>query len=333
MSTYDLHAHIMTRDAIDAMRTMFPEHSPRLVDLSGATYIEYPGREPMGPLAPGMFDLDIRLHDMGQQKVDVQLLSVPPSNFFYHLPAEVGSAFSISNNDAMCAVASERPDRFQVFATLPLQDVAAAVREIERVRAISVVRGVEIGTNVDGVDLDADQLDPVWQALVEADLPVWIHPDQRTIAGSDRLTHYYLQNLIGNPLETTIAVGSLIFGGVLDRHPLLRVGLVHGGGFAPYQLGRWRHGWEVRAEARARLTNASPESYFARLTIDSLTHSEASLRFLGETYGWDRVVVGSDYPFDMGPSGPVTEVEALHLDHALERAVRTTNAEAFLRKI
>src|SRR5690606_27323886 len=134
--------------------------------------------------------------------------------------------------------------------------------------ALPHVRGVEIGTNVDGDDLDVDRLAYLWPALVEHDLPAWLHPDQRTIAGADRLTRYYLQNLIGNPLETTIAIAALIFGGVLERHPGLRVGVVHGGGFTPYQIGRWRHGWQVRNEPRVKLHDTSPEEMLRRFTFD-----------------------------------------------------------------
>lgn len=333
MTTYDLHAHIMTVDAVDEMRAAFPDHAPRLVERDAGTFLEYANAAPMGPLAPGMFDLDLRIRDMNRQRVDVQLISAPPSNFFYHLPGDVGEAFAAANNDAMYALSKARPDRFQVFATLPMQDVDAALRELDRIAPLPFVRGVEIGTNIAGVDLDATEFDVVWTALCAADLPIWLHPDQRTIAGSDRLARYYLQNLIGNPLETTIAIASLIFGGVLERHPTLRVGVVHGGGFAPYQAGRWWHGWEVRPEPRAQVSTTSPDKYFDRITFDSLTHSKGSLRFLGETFGWDQVVVGSDYPFDMGPTDPVVELESLKLGPEHEHAVKQSNAERFLRPL
>jgi len=331
MTTYDLHAHVMSVAALETMAREHPEFAPRLVERAGEQFLEFPGRAAMGPLHPGMFDVDVRLADMDRQRVDVQLLSVPPSNFFYHLPTEVGAAFAAAGNDAMSQIASEKPDRFQIFATLPLQDESAALKELARVAGDPRVRGVEIGTNIDGSDLDVDTLAYLWPALVEYDMPAWLHPDQRTIAGADRLVRYYLQNLIGNPLETTIAVAALIFGGVMERHPRLRVGLVHGGGFAPYQIGRWRHGWEVRPEPRARLHEMSPQEMLRRFTFDSLTHDAASLRDLGERFGWANIVVGSDYPFDMGPADPVGEVEGLGLDGDIAAAVLEGNAERFLR--
>lgn len=331
MTTYDLHAHAMTVDALDAMAAEHPDFAPRLIERGAEQFLEFPGRAAMGPLHPGMFDLDVRLADMDRQRVDVQLLSVPPSNFFYHLPAEVGASFAAASNDTMAQIVAAKPDRFQMFATLPLQDEAAALKELHRMSADSHVRGVEIGTNVDGLDLDRDELGYLWPALAELDMPAWLHPDQRTIAGADRMTRYYLQNLIGNPLETTIALAALIFGGVLERHPGLRVGLVHGGGFAPYQIGRWRHGWEVRPEPRLKLHHTSPEEMLRRFTFDSLTHDAASLRDLGERFDWSNIVLGSDYPFDMGPTDPVGELESLDLAGDIATAVRQTNAEKFLR--
>jgi aminocarboxymuconate-semialdehyde decarboxylase len=331
MTTYDMHAHVMSVAALDAMAAEYPDHAPRLVERGSDQFLEFPGRAAMGPLHPGMFDVAVRLADMDRQRVDIQLLSVPPSNFFYHLPIEVGAAFARASNDAMAETVAASPDRFQMFATLPLQDEAAALKELGRVASDPHVRGIEIGTNIDGADLDVDELAYLWPALVEFDMPAWLHPDQRTIAGADRLTRYYLQNLIGNPLETTIAIAALIFGGVMERHPNLRVGLVHGGGFAPYQIGRWRHGWEVRPEARVQLRDTSPEEMLRRFTFDSLTHDGVSLRDLGERFDWTNVVLGSDYPFDMGPADLVGELVSLDLGDDVETAVRQLNAERFLR--
>lgn len=331
MTTYDLHAHAMSVDALDTMAGEHPDHAPRLVERGGDRFLKFPGRAAMGPLHLGMFDVDVRLADMDRQRVDVQLLSVPPSNFFYHLPSEVGASFAAASNDAMAQTVAAAPDRFQMFATLPLQDEAATLKELDRVASDPHVRGVEIGTNIDGADLDVDELAYLWPVLVDLDMPVWLHPDQRTIAGADRLTRYYLQNLIGNPLETTIAIAALIFGGVMEQNPKLRVGVVHGGGFVPYQIGRWRHGFEVRTEARVRLHDTSPEEMLHRFTFDSLTHDVTSLRDLGERFDWANVVLGSDYPFDMGPTDPVGELDAVGLDETLSAAVRSGNAERFLR--
>jgi aminocarboxymuconate-semialdehyde decarboxylase len=334
MPTYDVHAHVIVREALDEMRASHPDSAPTLHEADGAFWLTYPGRRArLGPIPAGMFDVQLRLADMDRQRVDVQLLSVAPPNYHYHVAADVGNAFAQIQNDAMVRMAEKQPDRFAVFATLPLQDPDMALAEVARMAAHGRIRGVQIGTNVNKRNLDDAALEPVWAALADADLPVWVHPDQRGIAGEERLSQYYLANLIGNPLESTIAMGSLIFGGVLERHPALRFGFVHGGGFTPYQIGRWDHGWGCRPEPKTVVADVPPSQYFGRFFFDSLTHDALSLELLGRRVGWDHVVVGSDYPFDMGPADPVGGVEQVDLTAEQRRAVLEGNAERFLRPV
>ncbi|HEX6299970.1 MAG TPA: amidohydrolase family protein [Acidimicrobiia bacterium] len=333
MTVIDLHAHTIVPEALDRMRSSQPDFAPALYEESESKYLRYPGRAPLGPIPEGMFAPEQRLADMDRMRVDIQLISVPPPNFFYHLPAEGGSEFARIQNEALVALSDDHPDRFHVLATLPLQDVAASVEEIDRVALLPRVRGVEIGSNIAGTDLDDRYLEPVWGALEDRGLPVWIHPDQRSIAGAERLDVYYLQNLVGIPMESTIAIAKLIFGGVLQRHAGLRFGVTHGGGFAPYQVGRWQHGWEVRSEPRAEISEVTPRELFSRFYFDSLTHDPVSLRMLGERMGWDHVVLGSDYPFDMACADPVDAVESADIGQAAEIQVLERNAEVFLRPI
>jgi aminocarboxymuconate-semialdehyde decarboxylase len=334
MPTYDVHAHVIVREALDEMRASHPDHAPELHEADGAFWVMFPGgRARLGPIPAGMFDVELRLADMDRQRVDVQLLSVAPPTYHYHVPAEAGNAFAQIQNDAMLRVAEKHPDRFAVFATLPLQDPDAAVAEVGRVAGHGRVRGVQIGTNVNKVNLDDPALEPVWAALADAGLPVWVHPDQRGSAGEDRLGQYYLVNLIGNPLESTIAMGALIFGGVVERHPTLRFGFVHGGGFTPYQIGRWDHGWGCRPEPKKVVADVPPSEYFGRFFFDSLTHDALSLELLGRRVGWDHVVVGSDYPFDMASDDPVGGVEKVDLTAEQRQAVFEGNAERFLRPL
>ncbi len=329
----DVHAHALVPEALAAMSRQHPDHGPVLVEEADAGYLQYPGRARLGPLYPGIFDPTVRLADMDRMRVDRQIIAIPPPQFHYHVPAEVGVAFARMQNDGLLALHDHSPDRFHLFATLPMQDITAAVEEIDRVAAQPFVRGVQLGTNVGGVDLDSPDLDPVWAGLQQHDLAVWFHGDQRAIAGADRLNRYYLQNFIGLPLETTIAMASLIFGGVMARFPRLRFGWVHGGGFAPYQLGRWDHGWKQRAESKVNLTDKLPSEYFKQFYIDSLTHDVISLEMLGARMGWDHIVLGSDYPFDMAPDDPVGGVEAAAMGDQDRIGVLSTNCERFLRPV
>jgi aminocarboxymuconate-semialdehyde decarboxylase len=317
-------------EALDELRTVHPDHTARHELSDRGHFLIYPDLPPMGPVPLAMFDLEARLADMDAARVDRQVIAVPPPQLLYHLPPGVGADFARVQNDAAVRVTKRSPDRLHVFGTLPLQHPAAAVGEIERLAGESRVRGVQIGTNVAGANLDDAALDPVWSALAEARLPVWVHPDQRTVAGADRLRSYYLGNLIGNPHETTLAIACLIFGGVLQRHPALRIGFVHGGGFAPYQLGRWDHGWRCRPEVHAAI-DQPPSEYFRRMYFDTLTHDRDALEFLGRRVGWRHVVLGSDYPFDMAAARPVDGIDALGLSETDRCAVLSGNAEEFLR--
>lgn len=332
MTNIDLHAHLMERQSLEQLTELGPDFGAQLVERDDGYYLHYVGRELLGPIPPGMFDVARRLQEMDARHVDMQVLAVPPPEFYYHVEPAVGAAAARIHNDAAVSVSRRHPERFQVFATLPLQDPPAAVRELERMAAEPCVRGIQIGTNVNGVNLDMRELDPLWDAVQALHMGVWVHPDQRAIAGADRLSEYYLRNFVGNPLETTIAIAALIFGGVLHRFPSIAFGFVHGGGFAPYQVGRWDHGWGCRPEARVAAPQV-PSMYFGRMFFDSLTHDQASLELLGRRVGWHQVVLGSDYPFDMADDDPVGSVQALGLDPADEAAVLGGNASRLLRPV
>lgn len=334
MATIDLHAHAIVPDALSAMAAAHPDHGPVLIQADGRQWLKYPERERLGPLPDVIFDPAGRLAEMDRQRVDIQVIAIPPPNFHYHIPGEAGVDFARIQNDGLLALSATTPDRFHVFGTLALQDIDASVAEVNRIAAFPHVRGVQIGTNIMGTDLDDLSFEPVFSALEAADLPVWLHPDQRSIAGVERLTKYYLQNYIGNPLESTIAMGRIIFGGVMDRHPNLRFGFVHGGGFTPYQISRWDHGWATRSESQVVIGDATPPSeYFNRFWIDSLTHDPLSLELLGRRIGWDKVVLGSDFPFDMASLDPIAGVEAVEMSDEDRERVLSTNADAFLRPL
>jgi aminocarboxymuconate-semialdehyde decarboxylase len=328
----DLHAHAINPDALGEMQKAQPDHGPVRIDADGRQWLKYPERERLGPLPDGIFDPELRIADMDRQRVDRQIIAIPPPNFHYHVPNEVGIDFARLQNDGLMALSDSNPDRFHLFPTLPMQDIDASIVELRRVAQYPRTRGIQMGTNINSVDLDDASFTPLFAAMEELDLPVWLHPDQRSIAGIDRLTRYYLQNFIGNPLESTIAMGKIIFGGVMDRHPTLRFGFVHGGGFTPYQTGRWDHGSARRSESQQFIGMTPPTEYFKRFFIDSLTHDPLALELLGRRIGWDHVVLGSDYPFDMAPDDPVAGVEAVTILTDEEReAVLSSNADRFLR--
>jgi aminocarboxymuconate-semialdehyde decarboxylase len=311
--TIDIHAHIVPEAFINALAAEVPAARPAIESRDGGWYFRYPSGRVSGPFPAGMFDVGARLADMDRDGVDVHALSVPPPQFQYRLEAAAAAAHARLYNDALVDIARAHPARFVVLGTLPMQDVAAAVAELERLVSMPEVVGLELATNVTGTNLGHDSFAELWSAIAAAGLAVVLHPSE--VAGHDRMHDHYLHNFVGNPADSTLAAGSLIFSGVLERNAALRIALLHGGGFLPYQIGRFDHGWKVRPEAAARIDRA-PSAYLDRFWFDTLTHDRASLAFLLERVGADRLALGSDYPFDMADPDPVGSVRAAITDPA-----------------
>ena len=248
-----------------------------------------------------LHDLTRRRADMERQGVDVQVLSVPPPfGFTYTLEPTTSHTICQFLNDALGTAAARDPAHFLALATLPLQSPERSVAELDRAVTDLGMDGVAIGTHVGEWNLDHPALLPFFERLEQLDVPLFIHS---TVAmGGERVGRYHLKNLIGNPTEDAVAVASLIFGGVLDNFPALKVFMAHGGGSSPFLLGRWDRGWQVRPEARG--VSKPPSQYFSQLWFDSLTHSPAALEYLVQVAGPQRVVLGTDYPYDMCQPDP-----------------------------
>lgn len=309
--TTDIHAHIVPEAFINDLAAEIPAATPKVESRDDGWYFNYPSGRVSGPFPAGMFDVGARLADMDRDGVNVHALSVPPPQFQYRLEPAAAAAHARLYNDSLVDIARARPDRFVVLGTLPMQDVAASVAEVERLVSIPEVVGLEVATNVTGTNLGNDGFAELWSAIAEAGLAVVLHPSD--VAGHDRMHDHYLHNFVGNPTDSTLAAGSLIFSGVLERNAALRIALLHGGGFLPYQIGRFDRGWKVRPEANSRIDRA-PSEYLNRFWFDTLTHDRASLEFLLQRVGADRLALGSDYPFDMADPDPVGSVRAAITD-------------------
>jgi aminocarboxymuconate-semialdehyde decarboxylase len=336
--TVDVHAHFVDPTSLAAMHTAAPDHAPRLrqtdegewvMDLAPGSLRTHPDGVTR-PIPTGLVDVERRLKDMDDQGVDVHALSGYTWLNFYALPGDVAAEMHRIHNDGMVRVARENPTRFLAMPTLPMQSPRHAVEEIERLAAHPEVCGVGVGTNVDGMNLDDPSFEPVWEALDAHDLPVLVHPPG-LIAGSDRMRRYHLVNLIGNPVDTSIAAASILFSGVLDRYPRLRFCFVHGGGFLPYQAGRWDHGWSVREETKVAIQQPPTTNIAGRCFFDTLTHDPTALRFLGERFGWQQVLMGTDYPWDMSTTTPLQDIKESAMDDAVVHEIAVDNARAFLR--
>jgi aminocarboxymuconate-semialdehyde decarboxylase len=229
-------------------------------------------------------------------------------------------------NDAMAEASRLYPDRFVALATLPLQDAEAAVGEVERAVTELGCRGTYLGTNVRGKELSDPSFAPALARIDALRAPIFLHP--LNVIGTERLSSYYLHNLLGNPFDTAVAAANLIFSGLLDRFPKLEFCLPHAGGAFPYLIGRLDRGWKVRDECKA--LKKPPSSYLRRFTYDTISHAPESLDYLIKLVGVDRVMMGSDYCFDMGYERPVKAVTALKLRRADQEKILGGNAARLL---
>jgi aminocarboxymuconate-semialdehyde decarboxylase len=328
--TIDVHAHMLPAETIRLLGKESPRVAPKLVHENGATIMEIAGKVVQRPMPPEIHDLDLRLRDMDRHGVTMQVIAATVHTFFYDEDAALGRACAALQNDQIAAIVNRHPDRFMGLATLPLQDPRGAADELKRAMTALGLRGAQIGSNVNGKNLDDPALEPVWTVANELRAFFLIHPHGEIMPG-DRLKAYYMRNFVGLPFETTIAGAALVFGGVLERFPDITFCLCHGGGFVPYQAGRFIHAWQVRAEPKARLTEA-PKVSLRRLHYDTIVHSPRALQFLIDAVGADHVLLGSDYPFDMGNLDCVARVEALDVPPGIRDTILGQRAAQLLQR-
>jgi aminocarboxymuconate-semialdehyde decarboxylase len=304
LRTIDTHTHVLTEETIALLNKETPKAAVKLTPIDRDFAVLEVAGVPYRPFPRGGFDVERRLHDMDAAGVGVHVLSATPQTYLYGLGAP---AAAIQNNQ-IAKLVKQMPDRFMGIGTLPMHNGQDAADELRRIVKTLGLRGAMFASNVLGKNLDDPGFEPLWAAAQQLDAFLFIHPNN--VAGADRLKSYYLGNLIGNPLDTTIAAACLVFGGVFDRYPKLKVCLAHGGGFVPYQAGRWTHGWEVRPEPKKNLAKR-PEEIIGKFIYDTILHSKESLEFMIARAGAGRVVLGSDYPYDMGMMDCVARVRAL----------------------
>jgi len=304
----DIHAHFYSTAYLDAVAA----HGVR----EGAEFVSLPGGEALkvgslftGPIARRFIDLDQRLADMDTHGVDKQILSLTQP-MVYWATESLADRLSQVFNDSLAAAHEQAPERLFGFATLPMQFPERAIAEARRVATLPGIKGVYLGTAINDSNLSEPMYWPVYEVLEALQLPIFLHP-LKVVGMTDRLSRYFLSNLLGNPFDTAIAAAHLMFSGVLDRFPKLEIALPHGGGALPFLLGRIAHGWSVRPECRH--LERSPRDYASRFYYDTITHDQQALGFLVEQVGADRIMLGSDYCFDMGIDKPALPVEKLAL--------------------
>jgi aminocarboxymuconate-semialdehyde decarboxylase len=297
--TVDIHSHVAVQSAAEFAR---PHLKTRPFQAQVETVAL--GRKQEGDRRSRLGGYSERIGELDQMGIDVQIIMPTPNQCYHDLPAEIASEAVRMVNDGIGEFASHHPQRFMPFGTVPLPDAHAAAEELARISELGF-RGVEILTNIGGREISDPAFDPFWAKAEALRMLVVIHPAGYT--EPDRLTRFYFNNVIGNPLDTTVALHHLIFDGVLERFPELLVLAVHGGGYLPAYHGRIDHAWGARSDAHGSLPKP-PSHYLRKVYFDTVVFTNSQLEYLVRVFGADRLLMGTDYPYDMAEYAPVEHV-------------------------
>jgi aminocarboxymuconate-semialdehyde decarboxylase len=325
MDVVDMHNHLIAPEVIAFLAREGKHYATRIVERDGRRFflIQESALRPIdGPIS----DIPARLSDLDREGVTTQAVSCVPFLMYPEVDADRALALLQINNDALAALGRRHPDRFAPLASVPLQNPAVAVKELERVAAMGI-RGLEIPPKVIERQLDESEFEVFWAAAEALGMVVCVHPFEAAPRGA--FARYFLGNLAGNLYDTGLAAALLIYGGVLERHPALRVVLYHAGGALPSMIGRLDMGYRIVPECRAAIPRP-PSTYMTQFSFDIIAHNRAMLSYLVNTYGAQHLVVGTDYPLPAGLAHPVEEVKALGLAADAEQKILGENARLLL---
>jgi aminocarboxymuconate-semialdehyde decarboxylase len=296
--TVDFHCHTLTSEVENLVATRPQKLAERELQrrTQGAASSEYNSNTMLPAVATKLMSVETRLRDMDAMGVDIQVVSPSPSQYYYWADPDLSRELVRTQNEDIAAMCAKHPDRLRGLGNIALQHPDIAIEQLTHCIRELGFRGVEVSSMVNGIDLAAERFWPVWAKAQELRCLVFIHPLGTSLG--ERLNSAYLSNIIGQPLETTVALSHLIFGGVLDRYPGLRILAAHGGGYLPSYIGRSDHAWHSRPDARTM--RCAPSEYLQRIWFDNLVYTPAGVRHLVSQVGATQVVLGTDYPFDMG---------------------------------
>lgn len=274
------------------------------------------------------WDPHTRIEECEKYEVDVQVLSTVPVMFSYWAKPKDTADLSMILNDHIADLVTEFPKKFIGLGTLPMQDADLSIKELTRLKEIKGIAGVQIGSHINGWNLDDPRIFPILQAAQDLDLSVFVHPWQ--MLGSDRMNLYWLPWLVGMPAETALSICSLIFGGVFEKLPKLRIAFAHGGGAFPSIIGRLEHGYNVRPDIVATHNKHNPRDYIGKFYLDSLVHEPSVLQYMIDLFGADCIALGSDYPFPLGEENPGEMIKNMKLEKNIVSALYADTALKWL---
>ena len=325
--TVDIHCHFTSKRADDLALPLRPPGAEATLAVVTPEQRER-HRRYIESLDERIRGTEKRLDEMEEQGVDIQVVSPGPMQYFYWTEPEMGRQLSRMVNDDIAALCARHPGRLVPMATVPLQNAEMAVAELERSKRELGMKAVEISTNVNGGEISDPRLAKFWAKAEELDMLVFIHPLGFT--DGKRLGRHNFNNVIGNPLESAIAVGYLIYDGVLDRHPGLKICIAHGGGYAAHYIGRFDHSWSSRPEDRGTIAK-KPSEYMSRLYFDTVQYDPIEVENLVRRWGAERVLMGTDWPYTMGEPDPVGLLDRCSaLSHAERDKIAGLNAARLL---
>ena len=325
--TVDIHCHVHSEAAAEMVKGVFrAEVEPSILWASEDTRAT--NRAQARRIRPQLTSVEQRLADMDAMGIDIQALAPAPFQAYYWTEPELGLETARAVNDNIAGIVARHPDRFVGMGTVPLQAPELAVAELERIVRQHGFRGVEINTNVAGAELSEPRFRKFFAKAEELGIVVFMHPIGFT--EGRRLKEHYFNNVIGNPLDTTVAIAHLVFDGVLEAYPGLKIVVAHGGGYLPAYSGRLDHAHAARPDCRRHIKQP-PTTYLKRLYFDSIVFATHQLEYLVEQYGTDHVLVGTDYPYDMGENDPIGFIESADkLGDAERAAILGLNAARLL---
>ncbi|HUY28112.1 MAG TPA: amidohydrolase family protein [Candidatus Binataceae bacterium] len=327
MDVIDMHNHFIAPEVIDHLAREGSHYATRIVEREGRRFFLIQEKA-MRPIDGPISNANARLKDMAREGIAAQAISCVPFLMYPDVEAAAGLAIAQVNNDAMAALARGDSAHFVPLASVPIQTPAAAATELERAAKLGL-RGVEIPPKAIERQLDESDFEIFWAAAEALGMVVCIHPFEAAPTGA--LARYFLGNLVGNLYDTGLAAALLIYGGVLERHPKLRIVLYHAGGALPSIVGRLDMGYRLVPECRSAIPRP-PSTYVAQFYFDIISHDRAMLGHLVKSYGADHFVLGSDYPLPAGLAHPVEEVKALGLSARDEEKILSCNAQELLRR-
>ena len=326
----DIHCHYFNREAAAKVAHLNPAQYEPSVTYANALTREVNVKQ-MRDRAPKLSDIEVRLKDMDRMGIDMQAVSPAPNQTYYWTEPGLGAELARTVNDRLAGIVAAHPDRFVGLGTIPLQNVELAVAELDRCVKQLGLRGVEINPSVNGMDLTDARLglEKFFARAQALDVVIFMHPIGYT--QGERLVDHYFNNVIGNPLETTVAASHLIFDGVMERHPKLKVVLPHAGGYLAHYWARMDHAWKARPDCRTVLKR-KPSSSLEKFFFDTIAFDPQMLKQLIERFGADHVLLGTDYPYDMGVEDPVEFINRVRgLSAAKRNQVMGANAARLLK--